>query len=71
MAWFSGRDSSGSDGDGDGAPIWESRGFVASAIVIGAVVVCLVVWLVAGGGNGSPSSRPCTIGRLQTSMSSQ
>jgi hypothetical protein len=57
MAWFSGRDSSGSGDDGNDVPIWESRGFVASGIVIGAVVVCLVVWLVAGGGNDSPSSQ--------------
>ncbi|MGC4936935.1 hypothetical protein [Kribbella sp. DT2] len=57
MAWFSGRDSSGSGDDGDDAPIWESRGFVASGIVIGAVVVCLVVWLVVGNGNGAPSGQ--------------
>ncbi|MEV6284483.1 hypothetical protein [Kribbella sp. NPDC051770] len=58
MAWFSGRDSSGSGDDGNNASVWESRGFVASAIVIGAVVVCLVVWLVAGGArSGTPDSR--------------
>ncbi|GAB2559316.1 hypothetical protein [Kribbella endophytica] len=57
MAWFSGRDSSGSGDEGTDAPFWESRGFVASGIVIGAVVVCLVVWLVAGRGSGAPSSQ--------------
>jgi hypothetical protein len=60
VAWFSGRDSS-DDGADDTESIspWESTGFVASAIVIGAVVVCLVVWLVLGGrGGDTPATQP-------------
>jgi hypothetical protein len=60
VAWFSGRDSSDDDaGDAESISPWESTGFVASAIVIGAVVVCLVVWLLLGGrGGGTPSTQP-------------
>ncbi|ADB35981.1 hypothetical protein Kfla_6993 [Kribbella flavida DSM 17836] len=58
MAWFSGRDSSGAEDDGTaaGSP-WESRGVVASAIVLGAVAVCAAVWLVVGGSD-DPSTQP-------------
>ncbi|QNE19798.1 hypothetical protein F1D05_20120 [Kribbella qitaiheensis] len=60
MALFSGR-SDPDDGDDDAtspsAP-WENRGFIASAIVIGAVVVCVIVFLVVGGAgdNGQPGA---------------
>ena len=61
MAWFSGRDSSDDDADAESASPWDNTGFVASAIVIGAVVVCLVVWLILGGrGGNTPSTQPTT-----------
>ncbi|NEA36402.1 hypothetical protein [Streptomyces sp. SID13031] len=62
MGLFS-RDPDSDSGDGsagdDGSSAWQQRGFVASAIVVGAVVVCLVVWLFARGGN-TPASQPST-----------
>jgi hypothetical protein len=55
---FSGPTRSAEGDDDNPEPsFWEGRGVVASAIVIGAVVVCVVVWLV-GGGRGAPSSKP-------------
>jgi hypothetical protein len=49
-----------SDGDSDGekTSFLEERGFVASAIVIGAVLICLVVWAVASNGSGTPAANP-------------
>jgi cytoskeletal protein RodZ len=50
--------SSGGDPEaGDDGSVWQGRGFVASVIVVGAVVVCLLVWLFARG-NDTPASRP-------------
>jgi hypothetical protein len=41
----SGSGSAGDDADGDGTgALWQERGFIASAIVVGAVVVCLLIW---------------------------
>ncbi|MEU4391134.1 hypothetical protein [Kribbella sp. NPDC023855] len=53
-------DSGDADTGSDGSAIWQERGFVASAIVIGAVLVCLLVWIFAGGdetpaGQSSPN----------------
>ncbi|TWD80501.1 hypothetical protein FB561_1579 [Kribbella amoyensis] len=60
MAWFSGRDSSADEGGDDSAESpWQSRGFVASAIIVGAVVACLAIWFAIGRGDGNdPSTRP-------------
>lgn len=59
MGLFSKDPDSGSDDDagGEGTGFWQERGFVASAIVIGAVVVCLLVWFFARG-SGTPDARP-------------
>lgn len=58
MGLFS-RDPDAGDGTAgdDGSGAWQQRGFVASAIVVGAVVVCLVVWLFARGGDNTPVSQ--------------
>jgi hypothetical protein len=57
------RDSGAGHGDDDAgneqSRFWQERGFIASAIVVGAVVVCLVVWLFARD-PGTPSSQPTT-----------
>lgn len=45
------------DADGDGARFFEERGFVAAAIVVGAVLVCLLVWFFARGGSDTPTSQ--------------
>lgn len=60
MGLFS-RDSDSGDGDaeGDESAIWQERGFVASAIVVGAVIVCLLVWFFARG-DDTPASQPPT-----------
>jgi hypothetical protein len=53
-------DSGGGDDAGGGeTSFWEERGFVASAIVVGAIVVCLLVWFFARG-DGTPTSQPST-----------
>ena len=60
MGLFSRDSDSGSGGDdaeGEGARFWQERGFVASAIVVGAVVVCVLVWVFARG-SGTPTSQP-------------
>jgi hypothetical protein len=58
MALF-GRDPDDDDDDaGDGTRFWEERGFVAATIVIGAVLVCLLVWFFLRGGSGTPASAP-------------
>lgn len=51
-------DSGLGDGDagGEGTRFWQERGFVASAIVVGAVFVCLLVWVFARG-SGTPASQ--------------
>ncbi|WP_112245185.1 hypothetical protein [Kribbella monticola] len=59
MGLFSGGSGDGEDDDaGESTSPWENRGFVASAIVIGAVVVCVIVFLVLGraGGDDQPSA---------------
>jgi hypothetical protein len=58
MALFSGRDSSDGDADAESSSPWESPGFVASAINVGAVVVCAIVWLVVSGGGDDPGAQP-------------
>jgi hypothetical protein len=59
MGLFS-RDPDSGLGDGDAVrestSFWQERGFVASAIVVGAVVVCLLVWVFARG-SGTPASQ--------------
>ncbi|MEU4605240.1 hypothetical protein AB0F43_19840 [Kribbella sp. NPDC023972] len=56
----SGSGSAGDDADGDAAGVfWQERGFIASAIVVGAVVVCLLVWLFARD-TGTPTTQPTT-----------
>ncbi|MFI6680694.1 hypothetical protein [Kribbella sp. NPDC050470] len=57
----SGSGSAGGDGDGDasGSSFWQDNGFIASAIIVGAVVVCLIVWLFARD-PGTPASQPST-----------
>ncbi|GAA0936835.1 hypothetical protein GCM10009554_24670 [Kribbella koreensis] len=58
MGLFSRDDDSGAGGGGTGdEAIWQGRGFVASVIVVGAVLVCLLVWFVARG-NNTPASQP-------------
>jgi hypothetical protein len=54
-----GPDSGSGDDDagGEGTSFWQERGFVASAIVVGAVVVCLLVWFFARD-TGTPTTRP-------------
>jgi hypothetical protein len=49
-----------SDGDSDGekTSFLEERGFVASVIVIGAVLICLVVWAIASNGSETPAANP-------------
>ncbi|WP_328989832.1 PT domain-containing protein [Kribbella sp. NBC_01245] len=55
MAIFSKSD----DGDEmDGDSLWESRGFIASVIVVVAVVICGLAWLVLGGGGDDPNTNP-------------
>ncbi|MFI5735953.1 hypothetical protein ACIA49_37920 [Kribbella sp. NPDC051587] len=53
--------SSGSDddggGDGESTGFWQERGFVAAAVVLGAVVICLVLWVVLRG-SGTPDAQP-------------
>nr|WP_202891676.1 hypothetical protein [Kribbella shirazensis] len=55
---FSRDQDSGDDGDGEKTSFLEERGFIASAIVIGAVVICLVVWFLAGGRSDNPTANP-------------
>lgn len=59
MGLFSGRSGDGEDDNaGESSSPWENRGYVASAIVIGAVVVCVIVFLVLGrtGGDDQPGA---------------
>jgi hypothetical protein len=59
MGLFS-RDPDSGLGDGvaggESPRFWQERGFVASAIVVGAVVVCLLVWVFVRG-SGTPTSQ--------------
>ncbi|TDD24811.1 hypothetical protein E1218_15825 [Kribbella turkmenica] len=58
MGLFSGDSGSKDDDAGGEAPgLWQERGFVASAIVVGAVVVCLLVWFFARD-PGTPATQP-------------
>ncbi len=59
MGLFSGRSGDGDDDDDDATETsspWENRGYVASAIVIGAVVVCVIVFLAVGRNGGDDRS---------------
>lgn len=58
MGLFSRNPDSGDDSDGEKTSFLEERGFIASAIVIGAVLICLVVWFLAGGRSETPSADP-------------
>ncbi|MFK4083231.1 hypothetical protein ACI2LF_03920 [Kribbella sp. NPDC020789] len=51
--------SSGDDGGGDdeSTGFWQERGFVAAAVVLGAVVVCLLLWVFTRG-DGTPDAQP-------------
>lgn len=55
MAIFSKSDD-GDEMDGDSP--WGSRGFIASVIVVAAVVICGLAWLVLGGGGDDPNTNP-------------
>jgi hypothetical protein len=55
---FSRNPDSGDDSDGEKTSFVEERGFIASAIVIGAVLICLVVWFMAGGRSDNPTAGP-------------
>jgi len=55
---FSGDSGAGrGDDDAEAGRFWQERGFIASAIVVGAVVVCLLVWLFARD-PGTPAAQP-------------
>jgi hypothetical protein len=54
---FSRDPDSGDDADGEKSFL-EERGFIASAIVIGAVLICLVVWFMLGGRSDDPTANP-------------
>ncbi|MFC6158108.1 hypothetical protein ACFWUU_27475 [Kribbella sp. NPDC058693] len=58
MGLFSKDPDSDGDSDGEKTSFLEERGFVASAIVIGAVLICLVVWAVASNGSDTPAANP-------------
>jgi hypothetical protein len=55
---FSRNEDSGDDSDAAKSSFLEERGFIASAIVLGAVLVCLVVWFMAGGRSDNPTAGP-------------
>lgn len=58
MGMFSRNPDSGDDRpDGDETSFWQERGFVAGGIVVGAVLICLLVWFLARGGS-APSAGP-------------
>ncbi|GAA2836539.1 hypothetical protein [Kribbella solani] len=53
-------DSGRGDHDaGENGSFWQQRGFIAAVIVVGAVVVCGVVWVLAGR-TGQPGAQPST-----------
>jgi hypothetical protein len=49
---------SGDDTDGEGTGMLDNRTFVASAIVVVALVLCLVAYLVLRGGSSTPTTTP-------------
>jgi hypothetical protein len=52
--------TAGGDADEDAAGVfWQERGFIAGAIVVGAVVVCVLVWIFARD-PGTPTTQPTT-----------
>lgn len=58
MGLFSSGSGSGDDdAGGEATGFWQERGFVASAIVVGAVVVCLLIWFFARD-TGTPTTQP-------------
>jgi hypothetical protein len=59
---FSSGPDSGDGADGDGASPWEGRGFVASAIIVGALAVCGLFWLFARDDGQTPATQPPVIG---------
>lgn len=58
MGLFSRNTDSGDDSDGEKNSFLEERGFIASAIVVGAVLICLVVWFMLGGRSDNPTANP-------------
>lgn len=52
------RDSDDDAGTDETSSPWEGRGFVASAIVVGALAVCGLVWLFARDGEQTPATQP-------------
>ena len=58
MGLFSRDPDDDRDGAGDGGSPFEGRGFVLSAIVVGAVVVCGIALLVVTRDRGTPSATP-------------
>ena len=58
MGLFSSNTDSGGDSDGEKNSFLEERGFIASAIVVGAVLICLVVWFMLGGRSDNPTANP-------------
>jgi hypothetical protein len=55
---FSKDPDSDDDSDGEKSTFFEERGFIASAIVVGAVLICLVVWFMLGSGSDNPTANP-------------
>jgi hypothetical protein len=55
---FSRDPDSGEDSDGDETGMLQQRGFVAGAIVVVALILCLVAFLVLRGGSGTPAATP-------------
>ncbi|MFI5691392.1 hypothetical protein ACIA58_06095 [Kribbella sp. NPDC051586] len=58
MGLFSSDRDADGDSDGEGTSVFAERGFIASAIVIGAVLICLVVWFMLGGRSDNPTAGP-------------
>jgi hypothetical protein len=55
---FSRDSDSGDESDGATTSFLEERGFIASAIVIGAVLICVVVWFLVGDRSDDPVANP-------------
>ncbi|GAA1590803.1 MULTISPECIES: hypothetical protein [Kribbella] len=58
MGLFSSNQDSGDDSDDDGTGMLQQPAFVGSAIVVVALVLCLVVYLLLRGGSGTPAAGP-------------
>ncbi|MFG1907189.1 hypothetical protein [Kribbella sp. NPDC048928] len=58
MGLFSRDPDSGEDSDGDGTGMLQQRGLVAGAIVVVALILCLVAFFVLRGGSGTPAATP-------------